>query len=196
MIDAGGNTQLVNDLSANNSNVVHAAAFDAPPRYAFASLPSTTGLPNNSQVMVIDCATSACVAGGGSIREIFVNEAGTWTPISGSGGGGGSPGGATNATQYNAGGGTFGGVASPVVNGVYGYTENIVASAAVVPSWNLPGVPNDVQSSSTPAFVAADRASLMVTSNSTTSTGTSLPQAGSTGFTANYPTVRATQAAW
>ncbi len=98
--------------------------------------------------------------------------------------GAGTPGGSTDAVQYNAGAGVIGGVNSPTTNGLYNLIFNVTGSAAVVPTATLPGVPVNAQSASYP-LVYSDRASYIKYSGGTTATLT-LPQV--TGNTAsNFP---------
>jgi hypothetical protein len=83
----------------------------------------------------------------------------------------------------------------PTNNGNYVVTYPVSASAAVAPVASLPGVPFDTQSGSTYTIVgsssgstspATDRVSLVQTTNNTTSTAVTVPQAGSTGFGSNF----------
>jgi hypothetical protein len=104
--------------------------------------------------------------------------------VVGSGGGGGSPGGSTNAVQYNAGGGTFGGLNSPVTPGTYSVVFNVPGASSVAPTVMLPGVPVSASASATPSVAQANLAGVVQTSNGTTSTATSIP-AGS-GLSANF----------
>ena len=60
------------------------------------------------------------------------NQAGTWTPISGSGGGGGTPGSPSLSFQYNN-GGVFGGITPATTNGLYYPVENVTANVATAP---------------------------------------------------------------
>lgn len=48
------------------------------------------------------------------------------------------------------------------------------------------GVPFDAQSSATPAVIATDRASVVQTTNNTTSTAMAVPASGSSGFASNF----------
>jgi len=72
------------------------------------------------------------------------------------------------------------------------FTEAVVASAAVVPTWNCPGVAVDSRSSASPAIVgdasgaSTDRAALVLTTNNTTSTAVTVPQAGGPGLGSNF----------
>lgn len=85
---------------------------------------------------------------------------------------GGNPGGLTNALQYN-GGAVFAGVNSPIVNGSYLCGYVIVASTAVPPTCNLPGIPVNAQTGASYSLApATDRAAHIRHSGTTTSTDT------------------------
>ena len=145
--------------------------------YTVAGLPA--GAYTNAIAVVTNGSTSSdCTVGGGTSRVFCQLVSGTWTALGGSGGGG-SPGGSTYATQYNAGGGTFGGVNSPSTNGVYNVIYNVTGSAPLAPSVSLGGVPVNTQSSATPSITQANDVQMVQTTNSTTSTATAVP-AGST----------------
>jgi hypothetical protein len=166
---AGGTSSVngaaVYDPTANNLHVGRNAAD------AIVALLTSTPVTG-------DCAEWTVASG-----SITIGDAGF---ACGSGGGGGSPGGSPDATQINGGGGTFVGVNSPIVNGLYQYVYNVTASAAVVPTTALPGVPVNAQSGAYP-LVYSDRASYIKESGGSTATLT-LPQV--TGNTAaNMPFV-------
>jgi hypothetical protein len=107
----------------------------------------------------------------------------------GGGGSGGSPGGTTDALQYNGGGSSFGGVNSPTVNGNYAVNYNVIAGAAVAPSINLPGVPVNAQTGTTYTIGAAntwnDRGTVITASNSSAQTYT-MVNPSTTGFGLNF----------
>jgi hypothetical protein len=65
-------------------------------------------------------------------------------------------------------------------------TSTPSGGAATAPAWALAGVPFDVQSGASPSVVATDRTSLLQTTNNTTSTAVTVPQAGTTGFASNF----------
>ena len=83
-----------------------------------------------------------CVEFGHASTVLTLKDAGA--PC-GSGGGGGSPGGSTNAPNYNAGAGTFGGTNVPTTNGIYTMVQNVTANASVPPVMSLAGVPYNPQ---------------------------------------------------
>ena len=64
----------------------------------------------------------------------FLQTDGSGTTTWAAGGAGGSPGGATDAVQYNAGSSTFGGVTPPTTNGFYFIGHNVVGAVATVPT--------------------------------------------------------------
>jgi hypothetical protein len=118
-------------------------------------------------------------------NNLYFCSNGSWVLANG-GGGGGAPGGSTDAVQYNAGGGTFGGLNSPTTNGPCQVFFNVTASAAVAPTCALPGVTVNAQSGNY-ALLYTDRAAYLKFSGGTTATLT-LPQV--TGPTAsNFPFV-------
>lgn len=87
-------------------------------------------------------------------------------------------------------------IAGPTTDGStpYFWTSTPNASnVAQLESWAPAGVPVDSKSSATPSILGAgaatDRASLVLTTNNTTSTATSIAAAGSAGFDANFPFV-------
>jgi hypothetical protein len=57
---------------------------------------------------------------------------------------------------------------------------------ATAPVWSLAGVPGNVQSGATYTVAVTDRVSLLDTTNNTTSTAVTVPQAGSTGFGSSF----------
>lgn len=65
----------------------------------------------------------------GSNGNLYYCPAGSWVLVTG-GGGGGTPGGATNSVQYNAGGGTFGGITNLTTNGTNPLLTAIAAPAS------------------------------------------------------------------
>src|SRR6185437_9395274 len=127
-----------------------------------------------------------CTTGSGSTRVWCSSNGTTWIAMAGSGGGTGTPGGSTDAFQYNAGSGNFGGVNSPTTNGNYLCGFNVTGSAAVIPGCNLAGVP--VNTPATPyTMLYSDRGSYQRLTGGSTFTIT-LPQI--TGNTAsNFPFV-------
>jgi hypothetical protein len=68
-------------------------------------------------------------------------------------------------------------------------TSTPSGGVAAAPAWALAGVPVDSQSGSTYTIVATDRTNLVNTTNNTTSTAVTIPQANTTGFTSNFPFV-------
>lgn len=111
--------------------------------------------------------------------------------VGGGGGGGCTPGGITDALQYNGGGTcSFGGVNSPTVNGNYIVNYNVTAGAAVPPTINLPGVPVNAQTGTTYTIGAAntfnDRATVITATNSGAQTY-SMVNPTNTGFGSNMP---------
>ena len=172
-------TKVTDTIDDNNTNggggsQVSSLALGS---YPVASLP--TGALTGAIATVIDgTSASDCTTGGSSSLVLCRYSGSVWASIGG-GGGGGSPGGSTFASQYNAGGGTFGGVNSPSTNGVYNVIYNVTGSAPLAPSVSLGGVPVNTQSSATPSITQANDVQMVQTTNSTTSTATAIP-AGST----------------
>lgn len=130
-------------------------------------------IPNNQGMMVFEDGVNAYAYGIGG------------------GGAGGSPGGTTDALQYNGGGSSFGGVNSPTANGNYVVNYNVTASAAVPPTINLPGVPVNPQTGTTYTIGAAntwsDRATLITATNAGAQTYTAVnPSTAGFGFNTTY----------
>jgi hypothetical protein len=154
-----------------------------PPTTTVASLPTASS--NTNIVYEVTDGTSAtdCTTGGGSARVWCSSNGAAWVAMAGSGGA--SPGGSTDALQYNA-GGSFGGVNSPTTNGTYLCGFNVSAAVAVIPTCNLSGIA--VGTPTTPyTMLYSDRASYQRLTGGTTFTIT-LPQV--TGNTAaNFPFV-------
>jgi len=107
----------------------------------------------------------------------------------GGAGGGGTPGGATNAFQYNAGGGAFAGVNSPIINGNYNIHYRVTASASVAPSIDNPGIPINAQTGTTYTIGTAntdfDRGYAILANNSGAQTYTAV-NPSTTGYGFNH----------
>jgi hypothetical protein len=81
-------------------------------------------------------------------------------------------------------------------NSSYTLTSTPSGGVAQTPSWGLAGVPVDTESAASFTIqsdtqTTPDRAKLVLTTNNTTSTAVTVPQAGSAGFGSNFPFVHA-----
>ena len=142
-----------------------------------ANLPTAATSATAVAVVPNGSTSTDCTIGGGSNHVTCYNTGTAWVPVGGGSGGGGSPGGLTNSVQYNAGGGTFGGLNSPTSAGQYFVQFNVPGSSGVVPTASVGGVVVNAQSSATPSVTQANDTQMVQTTNSTTSTALSIPSA-------------------
>jgi len=147
----------------------------------------TTTLTVSAGTLHGNAATGNITIPNNSGMHVFLKGGNAYAYGLGGGGGGGgcTPGGTTNASLYNGGGGTCAGVNSPTVNGNYILNYNVTASASVAPTINLPGVPVNPQTGATYTLLYSDRGSLITATNAGAQTYT-LVNPSSTGFGSNY----------
>lgn len=150
--------------------------------YSMTVCSSTTGtVPPFSRTPTCFTATGIAVTGVFVDLSSLLSSQSTLLNV----GGGGSPGGSTNALQYN-GGSTFSGLNSPTTNGNCIVSFNVTTSASTAPNCSLPGVAVNAQSGSY-ALAYSDRAAYLKFSGGTTATLTLCQIA--TNCASNFPFV-------